>query len=1115
MEHQVPRHERVRFRKDEIVDLGSLPSGAELIPPSPKRSAVHYLGRVVLSLGLGCVVILAAAWVALTAFGSSDFASHRLRSQVETLIGRIAGPDVKTNIGPARLALDGASLVAVDFDAVGLTRGEGEAAFLEARELSFGLRAWPLLRGRVELATASVNGAHIALEGLGGSGGDWAASIRDDRGLIDPDRITVATFEALDRFVSAVRSGSTREIRFQDVTIAASQAQSAQRVHFDTATIAEAGDAVTIEGSASFNATAFTFRGSVETGAGRSQARSLELTMETVGSSGEPNSSLNLTGQRENEKVPTWLRATITADGQELDLGRRGVLKGNIDLAALLSSGSSKAEIERLNFEIGQSRLAFTGAVGPTPRDAPAAAQPAYRFELVSTESLIAPEDSPEAALPASLKLAGSYAGDRLDVNEIGIRTSSGEALGRGSLQFAAGRSPGISLDMGVNGMSVQQAKQLWPWLAAGGARRWVMNNFFGGTVREGGVRYQVAVGRLELTEPLDANEVSGRFVVSDSRFDIAGLLPPVRDAEGEVVFGGRAVDIKLTSGTAYMASGRSVMAKDGVMLIRNVGVSPLIGKLDIDISGSADAVAELASYEPIAVMRQVGLQADDFSGDVEGHVRADIPLQRGIDRKKLDWLVDLTYSKLNLRKALDGQVLTEADGTISIDPRQAVIKATGRLNGIPAELDVVRPLGGSDAARRQKVELVYDDKLRAELAPGLNTLLSGPITLKVDASAGEGRRKVEADLTSAKLELPWIGWSKGAGIAAKATFDMVSEGGVSRISNFQLDGKSFSARGSLTTTGGSLQSAQFDRVSLNGDDDFAVTLTRPGKGYAIDVRGSTFDARSLIKGINTRSAAKRGSGASVAVSARLQKLIGFGNETLRDVTLKYSGTGSTVGSLKLNGVSRSGTAVSIENTTSGKTQTVAVSAKDAGAFLRFLNIYERAQGGSLSLSLSGQETLHGRLDLRNFVIVDEPRLGSLVSSRPPGGDRSLSQATNAVIDTSRVTFDHGYADLERGDGTLKIANGVLRGPLIGTTFQGTVYDQANRMNMTGTFMPAYGLNSMFGDIPLLGALLGNGRDRGLIGITYRLRGDAKAPQLEVNPLSVIAPGIFRSIFEF
>ena len=63
--------------------------------------------------------------------------------------------------------------------------------------------------------------------------------------------------------------------------------------------------------------------------------------------------------------------------------------------------------------------------------------------------------------------------------------------------------------------------------------------------------------------------------------------------------------------------------------------------------------------------------------------------------------------------------------------------------------------------------------------------------------------------------------------------------------------------------------------------------------------------------------------------------------------------------------------------------------------------------------------------------------------------------------------------------------------------------------------MPAYGLNSIFGEIPVLGAFLGNGRDGGLIGLTYRLRGDVKAPQLEVNPLSVIAPGIFRSIFEF
>ena len=67
-------------------------------------------------------------------------------------------------------------------------------------------------------------------------------------------------------------------------------------------------------------------------------------------------------------------------------------------------------------------------------------------------------------------------------------------------------------------------------------------------------------------------------------------------------------------------------------------------------------------------------------------------------------------------------------------------------------------------------------------------------------------------------------------------------------------------------------------------------------------------------------------------------------------------------------------------------------------------------------------------------------------------------------------------------------------------------------MDMTGTFMPAYGLNRIFGELPLVGALLGNGRDRGLIGVTYRARrATPDKPALQINPLSVIAPGIFRS----
>ena len=53
----------------------------------------------------------------------------------------------------------------------------------------------------------------------------------------------------------------------------------------------------------------------------------------------------------------------------------------------------------------------------------------------------------------------------------------------------------------------------------------------------------------------------------------------------------------------------------------------------------------------------------------------------------------------------------------------------------------------------------------------------------------------------------------------------------------------------------------------------------------------------------------------------------------------------------------------------------------------------------------------------------------------------------------------------------------------------------------------------MPGSIPLLGALFG-GRDEGLFGITYRLFGPLDDPQFSMNPISALAPGIFRKIFE-
>ena len=51
-------------------------------------------------------------------------------------------------------------------------------------------------------------------------------------------------------------------------------------------------------------------------------------------------------------------------------------------------------------------------------------------------------------------------------------------------------------------------------------------------------------------------------------------------------------------------------------------------------------------------------------------------------------------------------------------------------------------------------------------------------------------------------------------------------------------------------------------------------------------------------------------------------------------------------------------------------------------------------------------------------------------------------------------------------------------------------------MRLRGTFVPFYGLNNMFGQIPIFGLFLGGGSNEGLLGITYEAVGPPRAPRI-------------------
>ena len=98
-------------------------------------------------------------------------------------------------------------------------------------------------------------------------------------------------------------------------------------------------------------------------------------------------------------------------------------------------------------------------------------------------------------------------------------------------------------------------------------------------------------------------------------------------------------------------------------------------------------------------------------------------------------------------------------------------------------------------------------------------------------------------------------------------------------------------------------------------------------------------------------------------------------------------------------------------------------------------------------------------------------------------------------------------AEFVRQNGQLTIKEGVLKGPTIGGTIEGSIDYPGNQVRMSGTFVPMYGLNNISVRFRSSDCSLAAAAMKALFGLTYEVVGTPDKPTLRVNPISPIAAG--------
>ncbi len=1110
----------------------------------PRRSFVTWCSHAFLSLCIVLVLIGGAGFVILRGGVNSDL----LRDEAQKSLSGILGEEASASIASAGLSLDQNSLVALEARGVSISEPKQGLEIKDIRSVRLGLAPLPLLTGKVRVAELEIDGASFDLPEQKGAG-FWKSLPYDNNGYIDFDAVSNELFSTMRRNLELLRDQNTQAIGLLNTTIRFKTGDTQQSVEVKKLRLVENNGKISIEGSVVWQNKTIAIDGNIDRKGQENDLDAFQIKVSNLpidlgspeevvpiidGNRVNPahfdlqgKASLALSGKAANGENPERVTADLAVDGIEMEIGRVNDVLGKAALRIEHSVGSGKLEIKPSRIQLGGMNAAFNGAFGPDPDSENNAGGPSYRFEVVTSSATSMPAESSDPELPFGVKIAGRFFANqqRLQFSNLDVKTETGELYGQGSMAFGNG-SPEMIFMLRIPEMPVADAKHLWPIDVADGAREWVLKNLYGGILKDSRIDISLAGGRFNgpgLPPPLTGEEIKADFNVSDTRFDVIGELPPVRDVTGNISVRGAHTTIKLEKGVAYTPDNRKASVSDGTLIIPWGPQRPVIADLDLLVSGDAAAIAEIAGKKPIDVLKSVPFVPEDVTGDVKAKVKVGFAVSKGAPPGTLTWNADIGFTDLAIAKPVGGSNVSDATGSIKVDQSAALITADAKLDGVPAKISMTEPVDRSGPVKReQKIKLELDDSSRDKLLPGLKDLFSGPISVDLGME-NNGQRRVSADLDKTQISLPWLGWRKGSGVPAKATFDLVKASGTDGkldIRNLVLTGDAFGAKGNLSILGGDFQSADFSEIRLTRSDRMSVKATKSSGGYRVTVRGSQFDARSIIKQISDiqkKSESSGGKSPRIVVSAQVDEVSGFNDEKLRNVAVSYENAGNKISGVSVNAVTSSGAAFVATNNDQGDARSVSLQSNDAGAVLRFFDFYDKMRGGKITVGLAGQGNgpLSGQIDARNFAIINEPRLAKIVSSSPSSGGTSLNQAVKRDIDVSRVDVERGFSLIEKGEGYLKLSKGVVRGPSVGTTFQGTLYDQRGNMSITGTFMPAYGVNRIFGEVPIFGALLGNGRDRGLLGITFKLEGSAKQPQVMVNPISIIAPGIFRSIFEF
>ena len=666
-----------------------------------------------------------------------------------------------------------------------------------------------------------------------------------------------------------------------------------------------------------------------------------------------------------------------------------------------------------------------------------------------------------------------------------------------------------VEADAVVDNMEADQLAHYWPEKLGRNARRWVTENISRGIVRE---------ARLKLTgEVKDLSDISVRSIAGGLAYENLTVrylapMPPVRQVRGTATFSDSRFDLAITGGVLdNLRVGQSTVALTGLDNDRERAA------IEVVVGGPVKDALKLIDSKPLGYTTKIGIGLDGVAGDAAIRLRFDFPLITSLKIEQVAVSAAANLRGVAIPKVIRNWDVSEAKGALALDGRGMVVKGEGRLQGVPVDFEWRESFDDTPQVRRRfDVTGRVDDAGRKALDLPLQDKGSGPIRAHVIAEQrtnGTSDIDVTLDLAQARVRFDEIAWRKPAGKPGTARFILkLDRATLVSLEDLGAAADDLELRGRIGfTKDAEIATMELTRLKV-GDSDVRVGVGRRKEGgYAVGIEGARLDLRPLFAADDEPK--PKSKGPSLGVEIKVAELRLSDDRAFTTVRASLESDGAVWRRIGAEGRVGAEGRFALDMSAIEKRHRFHLTSLDASAMLRALGLYENMGGGRLVLDGTVDIDakglpFEGDLTITDFTIIKAPVLARLASLASFSG-------LFETLSGSGIGFSRLSAKLVQTEQRIEIIDALAAGGSIGITARGWVERRSEVAEIEGTAVPAYTLNRVIGAIPLLGTIITGGQNEGVVAADFRVTGPLDRPEVSVNPLSALAPGILRRIVRF